>query len=62
MRLKLAGSAIGVEDYCRFYISIPAQGVSSHFYGRKSTDCPAILGANLPTHKFELTPCAGMLM
>ena len=47
------GSAVGVEDYCRFYISIPAQGVSSHFYGRKSTDCPAIVGANLPTHKFE---------
>ena len=47
------GSPIGVEDYCRFYISIPAQGVSSHFYGRKSTDCPAIQAANLPTHKFE---------
>ncbi len=49
----VGGSAIGVEDYCRFYISIPAQGVSSHFYGRKSTDCPAIQGANLSTHKFE---------
>jgi uncharacterized protein (DUF1800 family) len=47
-----AGPA-GTEDYCRFYISIPAPPVSSHFYGRKSTDCVTLAAANLPTHKFE---------
>lgn len=43
----------GTEAYCRFYISIPAQSVSSHFYGNRATDCPLLLGLNLATHKFE---------
>lgn len=44
---------VGTQDYCRFYISIPAQNVSSHFYGNASSDCPLIVAANLPTHTFE---------
>ena len=43
----------GSEAYCRFYISDPAKNISSHFYGSKSSDCPMLLAANLPTFKFE---------
>ena len=49
-----AGSgSTGSEDYCRFYVSIPVLGESSHFYGTKSTDCPAIIAAKLTSHAFE---------
>lgn len=44
---------VGTQDYCRFYISIPAQNVSSHFYGNAASDCPVVIAANLPTHTFE---------
>lgn len=44
---------IGTEAYCRFYISDPTKNISSHFYGSKSSDCPTLLAANLPTFKFE---------
>jgi uncharacterized protein (DUF1800 family) len=47
-----AGPA-GTQDYCRFYISSPAQSISSHFYGNASSDCPALIAAKLPTHTFE---------
>ncbi len=43
----------GTQDYCRFYISDPAKGVSSHFYGNGSSDCPALIAAKLPTFTFE---------
>jgi uncharacterized protein (DUF1800 family) len=48
-----ASSPPGTEAYCRFYISDPTKNISSHFYGSKSADCPALLAANLPTFKFE---------
>ena len=47
-----AGPA-GTQDYCRFYISDPAKGVSSHFYGNGSSDCPALIAAKLPSFTFE---------
>ena len=40
----------GTEAYCRFYISIPAQNVSSHFYGNRSSDCPVLVAANIKYH------------
>ena len=43
----------GTQDYCRFYISDPAKGVSSHFYGNGGSDCPALIAAKLPTFTFE---------
>ena len=43
----------GTQDYCRFYISDPAKGVSSHFYGNGGSDCPALVAAKLPTFTFE---------
>jgi uncharacterized protein (DUF1800 family) len=47
-----AGPA-GTQDYCRFYISDPTKGVSSHFYGNAASDCPALVAAKLPTFTFE---------
>jgi CubicO group peptidase (beta-lactamase class C family) len=38
----------GAEDaICRYYISDAAAGISSHFYGRRSTDC-GLIAANKP--------------
>ncbi len=38
----------GAEDaICRYYISDPGAGISSHFYGRRSTDC-ILISANKP--------------
>lgn len=48
-----ASAPTGTEAYCRFYISDPTKNISSHFYGSKSSDCPTLLAANLPTFKFE---------
>lgn len=47
------GGPAGTQDYCRFYISDPAKGVSSHFYGNAASDCPALVAAKLPTFTFE---------
>ncbi len=47
------GGPAGTQDYCRFYISDPAKGVSSHFYGNGGSDCPALIAAKLPTFTFE---------
>jgi hypothetical protein len=60
VRTGMSFSAVAASDapsaltqICRFFISVPSSGTSTHFYGRKGIDCETILAAKPAGFNFE---------